>query len=86
MKGLSFPIFSFHLFFFIDFRSDKRSEPSQAPSLKPIPSSSFKPKGMFSQLQNPIVKKGMMAQNKDALPSASRQTEDYGFAFILRCI
>jgi hypothetical protein len=41
---------------------------------------------MFSQLQNPIVKKGMMAQNKDALRSASRQTEDYGFALILRCI
>jgi hypothetical protein len=81
-----FSYVSHYLFSLINISSDKKSEPGQTPSLKPILFSSSKPKSKFSQQQNPTAKKGMVAQNKKTPHSASRQTEDYGFAFILRCI
>jgi hypothetical protein len=81
-----FSYVSFHLVSLINFRLDKRSEPVQTPSLKPILFSPSKPKGKVSQQQNPTVKKGVMVQSKETSHSASRQTGDYGFVFILRCI
>jgi hypothetical protein len=43
-----FSYVSFHLFFLINFKSDKKSEPGQTPCLKPILFSPSKPKSKIS--------------------------------------